>query len=90
MGGLYDIGLKSVSEADLDKIHAASIRILEKKGIVVHHDEVREIAKKKGAKVDDKIVYFPKSVVEMAVETAPEYFEFQGRNRDKASHVACG
>ena len=83
MAGLYDIGLKCVSEEDLDKIHAASIRILENKGIVVHHDEVREIAKKKGAKVDDKVVYFPKSLVEKAVETAPEYFEFQSRNKEK-------
>lgn len=83
MGGLYDIGLKCVSEEELGKIHAASIRILENKGIVVHHDEVREIAKKKGAKVDDKIVYFPKSLVEKAVETAPEYFEFQSRNKEK-------
>jgi trimethylamine--corrinoid protein Co-methyltransferase len=83
MGGLYDIGLKCVSEDEVDKIHAASIRILGNKGIVVHHDEVREIAKKKGAKVDDKVVYFPNTLVENAIETAPEYFEFQGRNKDK-------
>ena len=33
MGALYDIDLKCVSEAELEKIHAASIRILENKGI---------------------------------------------------------
>ena len=83
MGRLHDIDLQCVSQTEIDKIHAASLRLLENTGIVVHHEEVREIAKKKGAKVDDKVVYFSKSLVENAVETSPEYFEYQGRNKDK-------
>ncbi len=49
MYDFYKIALECVSEEELTKIHEASIYILEKRGVVVHHEEIREIARKNGA-----------------------------------------
>jgi trimethylamine--corrinoid protein Co-methyltransferase len=83
MYNFYKIALECVSEEELTKIHEASIYILEKRGVVVHHEEIREIARKNGAKVENEIVYFSKPLVENAVKKAPEYFELHSRNKDR-------
>lgn len=83
MYNFYKIALECVSEEELTKIHEASIYILEKRGVVVHHEELREIARKNGAKVENEIVYFSKPLVENAVKKAPEYFELHSRNKDR-------
>jgi trimethylamine--corrinoid protein Co-methyltransferase len=83
MNGFHKIALECVNENVLKKIHDASIRILENRGIVVHHSDLREIAKKKGAKVENEIVFFSKSLIEKAIETAPTHFDFHSRNKNK-------
>jgi trimethylamine--corrinoid protein Co-methyltransferase len=83
MNGFHKIALECVNDKVLSKIHDASIRILENRGVVVHHSELREIAKKKGAKVENEIVFFSRSLIENAIETAPSHFDFHSRNKNR-------
>jgi trimethylamine:corrinoid methyltransferase-like protein len=83
MNGFHKIALECVSDEVLNKIHEASIRILENRGIVVHHSELREIAKKRGAKVENEIVFFSRSLIENAIETTPSHFDFHSRNKNR-------
>lgn len=72
--------IKFASEEDLNRIHKATIKILEEKGVVFHCDDALEIFKKNGAKVEGKIVYFPKKMVERAIEQSPSKYRFVARN----------
>ena len=83
MNGFHKIALDCASDKVLSKIHDASIRILKDRGVVVHHSELREIAKKKGAKVENEIVFFSKSLIENAIETTPTHFDFYSRNKNR-------
>jgi trimethylamine--corrinoid protein Co-methyltransferase len=72
--------LKAISEEDMDWIHGASLKILEETGVVFHSAEALAICKKHGAKVDSQTVYFPKSMVNQALETSPETYRWRARN----------
>jgi trimethylamine--corrinoid protein Co-methyltransferase len=72
--------LKVISKKDMDWIHAASLKILEETGVVFHSEEALEICKRKGAKVNGRIAYFPPRMVSQALEYAPETFRWRARN----------
>ncbi|MBT4285867.1 MAG: trimethylamine--corrinoid methyltransferase [Deltaproteobacteria bacterium] len=78
---------KYLSPDDCHKIHEASLRVLNKIGIVFHHPEVLEILKNNGAKVDNKKVYFPKSLVESALKHCPDSFFWKARNPEHSMTV---
>ena len=83
MKGLHQVLLECISEDEINKIHDRSIHILEKKGMVVHHEGLRERAREKGAKIENEIVYFPRKLVEDAIEMAPTAFDFHSRNEGR-------
>ncbi len=72
--------LKFASKNDLGRIHEATIKILDEKGVVFHCDDALEIFKKNGAKVEGKIVYFHRAMVERAIEQSPNKYKFVARN----------
>jgi trimethylamine--corrinoid protein Co-methyltransferase len=80
--------LKVISKKDMDWIHAASLKIFEQTGVVFHSEEALEICKRKGAKVNGKIAYFPPKIVSQALEYAPETFRW--RARKDANSVTVG
>ena len=80
--------LKVISKKDMDWIHAASLKILEETGVVFHGEEALEICKRRGAKVNEKIAYFPPKMVSQALEYAPETFRW--RARKDANSVTVG
>ncbi|MCP4719059.1 MAG: hypothetical protein GY860_06335, partial [Desulfobacteraceae bacterium] len=65
---------------DLDKIHGASMKILEQQGIVINSEKVLSIFKKHGFKIHGSNVFFTEQQVLSAVESAPEQFEIRARN----------
>ncbi|MGI6679107.1 MAG: trimethylamine methyltransferase family protein [Dehalobacterium sp.] len=67
-------------QEDLQKIHQASMFLLEKCGIKILHEEIREIIKKKGIKVVDEIVYFTEDQLMSWVKKSPASFELFARN----------
>jgi len=72
--------LAVISNDDMAWIHEASLKILEQTGVIIHSNKALTICKKNGAKVDGKIVYFPRKIVRQALETAPKTFRWQARN----------
>ncbi|MDX1612798.1 MAG: trimethylamine methyltransferase family protein, partial [Candidatus Promineifilaceae bacterium] len=77
-GGQY----KPLSDADVIRIHQASLDVLERVGIEVQPSECREIFRAAGARVDDDAdrVYIPRAMVEDALATAQNEVTLYGRD----------
>ncbi len=71
-----------LSTADMEEIHGASIRILEKTGAIVRSPAARELLADAGATVLEKEMraFFPESLVDGAVKTAARKFVLGARN----------
>jgi len=69
-----------LSQAEVERIHAASMEILAEVGIKVGYKTARDAYRKAGAFVDDKAesVKIPASLVEWAIEQAPSKFKLYG------------
>jgi trimethylamine--corrinoid protein Co-methyltransferase len=71
------------SEDALNAIHSASLEVLEKTGVRIHHGEsILKMLKDDGCTVDFEkgVVRFPSYVVEEAVKKTPKTFSVYGRN----------
>lgn len=81
-GGLSTHAYKPLSESDIQRIHEASLTVLEKTGIAVESSEAREIFQQAGATVDETSdrVYIPRAMVEDALANACSNFVLAGRN----------
>lgn len=80
-GGRY----KPLSERDVQRIHKASLEVLERVGIEVQPSECREIFRRAGARIDEDAnrVYIPAAMVEDALATAQNevrLFSRDGKN----------
>ena len=61
-----------LSEDGIERMHKASLRILKETGVKVHSEKVRRLLAENGAEVNDAIVKIPSSLVEEAINRAPE------------------
>ncbi len=71
---------KILSKEDMDKIHEASMYILENTGVEILHEEALAVLKDNGAEVEGERVYIPRKLVEKALETVPSSFTLHARN----------
>jgi trimethylamine---corrinoid protein Co-methyltransferase len=70
-----------LSDEQIDKIHAASLEILEGPGVRLDLQEAVEILKKAGARVsEDNRVHVPHKLVEKALSTAPKEVSLHDRH----------
>jgi trimethylamine--corrinoid protein Co-methyltransferase len=71
-----------LSRAEAEKIHRASLQILEKTGAIVRSTEARKLLREAGATVleKDMRVFFSESLVDAAIESAPKGFILGARN----------
>lgn len=74
-----------LSEEQLEKLHATSMRILSEAGIRVMGDNVMDLFEKAGAIVDrdTKTIRMDESIVNEALKTVPETFTLTARNPEK-------
>ncbi len=74
-----------LSADQLNRIHEASLDVLQEIGINFHHDEARALLKDKGADVkpDDARVRFDRKLVMDLVSTTPATFTAYARNPDR-------
>jgi len=74
-----------LSEEQLEKLHATSMRILSEAGIRVMGDNVMDLFEKAGAIVDrdTKTIRMDESIVNEALKTVPETFTLTARNPAK-------
>jgi trimethylamine--corrinoid protein Co-methyltransferase len=62
---------KFISDQDMQRIHEASLYLLENKGIVFKSPEALALLKEHGARVDGEIAYLPKALVEDCLAKVP-------------------
>jgi trimethylamine--corrinoid protein Co-methyltransferase len=60
-----------LGQQECQRIHVASLEILERVGIDVHDEKARELLLQAGARADDIRVYVPEHLVEKALATTP-------------------
>jgi len=72
--------MKIVGDAELPRIHEATVKLLEETGVVFEHQEALEIFKTQGAKVEGKTVYIPRKMAELAMQQAPATYRHRARN----------
>lgn len=74
------------------RIHETSLEILAEIGIKVDHEDALDLLADAGATVDreDRVVTFPESLIEDAVDDAPESFTLHARNPDQSATIGDG
>ena len=74
--------LSFLSESEIEAIHVASLRVLEKTGIKVMSKPALDVLKKAGAKVDYGLNYatIPGALVEEALKEVPKTITYGARN----------
>jgi len=80
--GLLSGTLKVLSSDEIDRVHQASLNILEKAGVVFKSPEALKTLEGAGATVDHgkELVKIPRQLVEEALRKAPERFMLYARN----------
>ncbi len=73
-------GLDIFSKEDLDKIHEATLEVLEKAGVEIKSDEAREVFKSAGVKVNEESVHLTQKDLDEYLNLAPEKFTLYARN----------
>ena len=79
-----------LSAVDLERVHAASLEILESIGMVIEHETAEDILEAAGAVVDRQshVVRFPPDLVEAKLSLLPKRIEYRGRTAE--FDVVCG
>ena len=74
--------LRILSDSDVERIHLASLSLLEDPGILSDSDLFLDIFQKGGARVDreKRTIRLPREMVEAAIQSAPSSFVLYGRN----------
>ncbi len=82
--------MKIVGEADLPRIHEASIDLLENTGVIFEHEQALELFKRHGAKVEGKTVFISRAMAENAMDQAPTVYRHVARNDDQSVTIGDG
>lgn len=83
---MYD-RMQTLTDEQLNKLHSASMEILQGIGVAFHDEEALEIFQKNGFTVDGKTVHITEKDVRRALETVPERFTVAARNSDKSVDI---
>jgi len=77
-----------LGQQECEKIHAASVEILERIGVDVHDENARDLLVKGGAKSDGLRVRIPEYMVRRALTTAPSALTLYNRNGNVAMRAS--
>lgn len=71
-----------LTQAEVERIHEASLEILAEVGMLVHNEKARALFARHGCQVDEQtlVVRFPPQVVEHFRSATPPTFTFRGRD----------
>jgi trimethylamine---corrinoid protein Co-methyltransferase len=72
-----------LTTADIEAIHAATLRVLERTGVLVQDDEAVALLVARGARADGRRVWIPEGAVRAALATAPSAFVLTGRSPER-------
>jgi trimethylamine--corrinoid protein Co-methyltransferase len=78
-------GINTLTEDDLEQIHAATLDVLQSTGIYVDHDEALSILEKGGCWVNKKtkVARFPRHLVDEAIVQCPSHILLAGRDPEE-------
>ncbi|MDR1049912.1 MAG: trimethylamine methyltransferase family protein [Deltaproteobacteria bacterium] len=79
-----------MTDQGVKQIHAATMRVLAKKGMVFHLPEAVELAKKHGLRTDGETVYFTEKQLMDLIAMAPSRFVLRGSDPGKGVLVGDG
>lgn len=77
------VGFNVLSESQVKDIHQSALEILQNTGVNIHLKETRDMLEEEGCKVEGDRVFFPPSLVEWAIDSAPSrtyLFDRNGEN----------
>jgi trimethylamine--corrinoid protein Co-methyltransferase len=82
IGELMRLTAHILSEAEKERLHGQSLRLLEQVGVRFHSDKALHLLEENGARVDwdEKIAHIPGDLVDQALSTAPKSFVLGARN----------
>lgn len=81
---------KVLTVQQLQRVHALTLEVLERKGILFHSEEARTILKTYGARLDGECVHLSPSLVDAALAQCPPRFLWQARDSRKSLLVGDG
>ncbi|WP_432666349.1 trimethylamine methyltransferase family protein [Wukongibacter baidiensis] len=79
-----------LTRQDIEKIHEASLQILEKTGVKFSQERSIEVFKNAGVRVEDNIVYIDPKTLERCIESAPSQIHIKARNKDNDICLGTG
>ena len=71
------------STNELERIHEATLTVMETTGLIFSHEPARDLFAKAGCKIDGQKVFFPGKLVEKQIKKAPSQFTLYARNPEK-------
>lgn len=86
------IHTKVLSDAEIQTIHDASLAILKKTGIMIHHDEVLKLIADAGAGIDkdSKIAHVPEQLIMDCIAKAKKQYILYGRDLECTARFGYG
>ncbi len=83
------VGLTMLKQKDCEKIHQASVEVLQERGVYFGSEKAREVLRDHGCWEDaDQCTHFPRQLVEDCMEAIPSEFIHRGRTSDDDLHIA--
>ncbi len=83
------VGINLIREKDCEKIHEASLEILQRRGVSFGSEKARKILCDHGCWEDSEgCIHFPRTLVENCLEAVPSEFVHHGRTEDDDIHMA--
>jgi len=80
--------LRVLSDYQLERIHNATVEVLERTGIIVKHPEAIQLLKDAGAWVDGERVRIPRALIEWAIDAAPSSLTIYNQKGEPAIRLA--
>lgn len=83
--------LTLLSNEDIERIHTASLTILNKTGVLIHNPRIRQLLAEAGIRLEPRgKVYFSEQQVLKAIQTAGKKFTLHGRNPERQARFGYG
>ena len=80
--------LQRLSTDQLDRLHAASLEVMERTGVRILEDSALDVFRKAGCQVDDCLVRFPPKLVERSLAVCPNEITLHDRHGAAAIQLA--
>jgi trimethylamine--corrinoid protein Co-methyltransferase len=79
---------KVLSEVQCQELYNVALECLERVGVIVHNEEGRQLLENAGAHVDGNLVKIPRSIIQRALDQAPNSFRLWDRDGESSFLVA--